>query len=184
MENHHKHSLGHRALTLFLFRRIKFSLFLFALTWGVWYGQRWIPDMYRDWTAYAATFLLYISIAYFLVIFLRTYLEYRYYTYTFTEEAFIMTQGYFVRDEIAAVYHQIQNVNIRRAPLDRLIGVSQLVIIMTGLDRDGRRAQIVLPAVGMTKARLVQKEILIRARRHFASVAPATPAETPEADNP
>jgi len=43
-----------------------------------------------------------------------------FYTYMFTDEAFIMTSGYIVRNELAALYHQIQNVNIQRNPLDRL----------------------------------------------------------------
>ena len=93
-------------------------------------------------------------------------MEYRYYTYFFSEDAFIMTYGYMVRNEVATLYHHIQNVNIERSVLDRAIGVSKLIIMMTGSDRDTRRNQIVLPAVGKRKAKLVQIELLRRARRH------------------
>lgn len=167
-ENNKKHRLGHRAFTMFLFRRIKFSLFLFALTIASWYGERYVPADYLGWSEYATEVIFALSVAYFVFIFLSTYLEYRYYTYLFTDEAFIMTSGYMVRAEIAALYHQIQNVNIMRSPLDRLIGVSRIVILMTG-DKTSPQNQIILPGVGKTKAKLVQRELLARARKHFNS---------------
>ncbi len=165
-----KHFLGRRAFALFLFKRIKFSLFLFGLTAIVWYSERWIRDPYSGlWMDYGAKLLLLFGLAYLALIFFRTYLEYHSYTYTFTEEAFVMTYGYIIRNEIAALYHQIQNVNIKRAVSDRLIGVSQLVIVMAGLDREGHHTQIVLPGVGKTKAKLVQKELLVRAHEQAGS---------------
>jgi len=170
MENHKKHSLGKRAFILFLSKRIKFVIFLFALTAAGWYSERWLPSaypIYAIWGDFGVKLLLMISITYFLMILAWTYLEYHYYTYTFTDEAFIMTYGYIVRNEMAALYHQIQNVSIQRGPLDRITGVSQIVIFMTGSERDASHNKIVLPAVGKTKAKLVQKELLVRARRHM-----------------
>ena len=166
--NGKKHALGQRAFFVFLFARIKWVVIMFALTFSVWYSVRWVPVDYSFWVSYAAQLLLLLSISLFVLVFLRTYFEYRYYTYLFTEEAFIMTYGYIVRNEVATLYHHIQNVNIERSVLDRAIGVSKIIIMMTGSDRDTRRNQIVLPAVGRTKARLVQAELLQRARRHAA----------------
>ena len=170
LENDRKHTLGRRAFMVFLFARIKFAVFLFALAFGAWYAERWIPVNYADWGAYAAQLIFAVAVAYFIFIFTRTYLEYRYYTYLFTEEAFIMTYGYIVRNEIATLYHHIQNVNIERSIVDRLLGVSKIIILMTGSDRDTRRNQIALPAVGYKKAKMVQAELLRRSRRHAAMV--------------
>jgi len=169
MDNHKKHSLGRRAFLVFLSRRIPFVIFAFAIPAAIWYGERWLPQSYFIWEDYAAKLLLLLAAAYFLFVLLQTYLAYRFYTYTFTDEAFIMTSGYITRSEVAALYHQIQNVNVRRTPLDRLIGVSQITIIMNGTDRDAPHNKIVLPSVGRKKARLVQKELLVRARRHVVS---------------
>ena len=166
MDNHTKHFLGRRAFTLFFVKRIKFAIGLFLFTWLTWYSDRWFPQSYVMWVDYAAKVLLLVSFSYLIFVFFRTYFEYHSYTYTFTEEAFIMTYGYFVRNEIAALYHQIQNVNIRRSASNRMIGVSEVVIIMAGLDREGHHTQIVLPGVGRSKAKLVQKELLVRAREH------------------
>jgi len=165
-ENNKKHRLGHRAFTLFLFRRIKFFVFLAALSIAAWYSERWLPSEYASWGLYAVEILGVLCVAYFILIFIETYLEYRYYTYLFTDEAFMTTSGYMMRTEMAALYHQIQNVNIMRSPLDRMIGVSRIVIYMTG-DKSVPQNQLILPGVGKTKAKHVQKELLIRARKHF-----------------
>ena len=161
-----KHSLGHRAFFIFLFRRLKYILLFAAIAVGAWYSQQLIPYQYSLWGDYIAQIVLMIACVIIFMIFLRTYLEYRYYTYLFTDDAFIMTYGYLLRNEIATLYHQIQNVNIQRSIADRMIGVSQVIILMTGSDRDSRRNEIILPAIGRTKARLVQAELLRRARRH------------------
>lgn len=170
MENQKKHSLGRRAFILFLSRRIKFAIFLFVLSGAAWYSERWIPSAnleYAIWGDFIVKVLFMLSAAYFLLILFWTYMEYHFYTYMFTDEAFVMTYGYVMRNETAALYHQIQNVNIQRSPLDRIAGVSQIVIFMTGAEKDAGHNKIVLPAVGKTKAKLVQKELLVRARRHM-----------------
>jgi uncharacterized membrane protein YdbT with pleckstrin-like domain len=172
MENNRKHSLGRRAYLLFLSRRIKMVIFLFAFTAAAWYSERWLPPTQPIaiiWADFAVKVLFLVSITYFLMILAWTWLEYHFYTYMFTEEAFIMTYGYIVRNEMAALYHQIQNVNIQRNPLHRIAGVSQIVIFMTGSEHDAAHNKIILPVVGKTKAKLVQKELLVRARRHVAN---------------
>lgn len=169
MENDKKHSLGHRAFIRFLSRRIKLSILFFVLTAFAWYAERWIPMDYGYIADYVVKIMLLLSVIYFLVVLFYTYMEYHLYTYMFTDEAFIMTKGYIVRNELAALYHQIQNVNIQRGPLDRVTGVSQIVIFMTGAEKDSTHNKIVLPGVGMTKAKLVQKELLMRARGHISS---------------
>ncbi len=166
MDNHRKHSLGKRAYLLFLSKRIKLVIFFFVLTGAAWYSERWSPPYDTPFIEYGVQLLALFSVLYLVAMLLWTWLEYHYYTYTFTEEAFVMTYGYVMRNELAALYHQIQNVNIQRSPLDRLAGVSQIVILMNGAQHDVAHNKIVLPAVGKTKAKLVQKELLIRARQH------------------
>jgi membrane protein YdbS with pleckstrin-like domain len=178
MENSKIHSLGHRAFFLFLLKRIKLAAFLFVLWGAAVYAAGWLPQEYAYIGIYITEFLLVVSASYFAIILLLTYFEYRYYTYSFSEEAFVMTYGYVMRNEVAALYHQIQNVNIVRRPLDRMVGVSQVVIFMSGSEREASHDKIVLPAVGKTKAKQVQKELLMRARRHITH--PHSPAPNGE----
>lgn len=171
LEDHRKHSLGRRAFFLFLSRRINGPLLLFIIAGAVWYGVQQLPPFYAIWGGFAAEVLLLTALGYLLMIILFTYLEYRVHTYVFTDEALMITSGLTTRKEIAALYHQIQNVNIDRSMSDRFFGISQIVIFMTGADREFGHTKIVLPALSKTKAKVVQRELLVRARRH---VPPAT----------
>ncbi len=166
-ESRRIHRLGHRAFVLFLSRRIKFAVFLFLVTAAAWFAsEQWLSGLSALWGNYAAQVLLLISIAYLLFILLRTYMEYRAYTYSFLRNAFVVTRGYITRTETATLYHQIQNVNIERSMTDRMTGVSSIVIFLAGGQYDTPHTKIVLPAVAAQRARLVQKELLLRARRH------------------
>lgn len=171
MEDQKTHRLGHRAFLLFLSKRLKWVIFFAIVSGAVWYSERWLTGDYAQyafWIGYADYLLWVITGTILLLVVLRSYLEYRYYTYTFTNEAFLMTYGYIMRNEIAALYHQIQTVNILRSPLDRLAGVSKVVIIMTGAGgHDSGHNRITLPGVGKKKAKTVQQELLLRARKHF-----------------
>ena len=93
----------------------------------------------------------------------RAYFEYRGYAYRFDREFFLIMRGYLSRQEIGVVYHQIQTVILRHALMDRMVGVSNLIIVMNGAN-EYRPAEVVLPALEKKKARLVQQEILRRAR--------------------
>ena len=168
MDDNKKHSLGSRAFYLFLTHRIKWVIILTIVSIGLWYLERWIPDSILPWWNDGVIVLLIIDLGIFLFVLFQTWLEYKYYTYMFTEEAFIMTYGVVVRNEVAALYHQIQNVSIQRGVSDRLMGVSQVIIFLTGAERESGHTKIVLPAVGRKKAKLVQKELLVRARRNAA----------------
>jgi uncharacterized membrane protein YdbT with pleckstrin-like domain len=156
---------------------LKLVILFFVLTAAAWYSERWASPYYFPFVQYGVELLAVASALYFLAIMLYTYMEYHFYTYMFTDEAFIMTYGYIMRNELAALYHQIQNVNIQRSPLDRMAGVSKVIILMTGSQHDPAHNRIVLPAVGKTKAKLVQQELLTRARRHATGNYPEPPAQ-------
>jgi uncharacterized membrane protein YdbT with pleckstrin-like domain len=165
MDNDKRHSLGQRAYYIFLGKRIKTAIFLFALTGFFWYAERWLMEPYLYWATRVVIIMGAVSIAALLLTLFYTWAEYHYYTYTFTEEAFIMTYGYIVRNEVAALYHQIQNVSIQRTVGDRMVGVSQIIIFLTGAERESGHTKIILPGIGKKKAKLVQKELLVRARK-------------------
>lgn len=158
------HSLGHRAFYIFLLRRSKPIVIVAIVVWAMWYAERWVPMDYAPFTSYAVFVAMLIAGATFFFIAFQAFLEYRYYTYAFTDEAFIMTYGIIVHRELAAPYHQIQHVIIKRTIFERAIGVSQILIFLAGADKEESQMKIVLPAVDSQKAKLVQKELLIRMR--------------------
>ena len=167
LEDHKVHSLGHRAFYFFLFRRLKFIAIIVIVVGLLWYGEGWVPMEYAPFAFYGAQLATAIGIAILFLIAFRAFLEYRYYTYTFTEEAFLMTYGVIVHRELAAPYHQIQHVILKRTMSDRAVGVSQILIFLAGADQEESQMKIVLPAIGKKKAKLVQKELLVRMRQRI-----------------
>lgn len=166
MDNDKRHSLGQRAFFFFFVKHLKKIILMLLVIAAAWYVERWIPDSILPWWQYGLIFLILITAGLIVFLLFHTWLDYRYYTYTFTEEAFIMTHGVMVRNETAALYHQIQNVSIQRGAAERLIGVSRILIFLDG-DETGH-AKIILPAVSRKKAKLVQKELLVRARQSMS----------------
>jgi membrane protein YdbS with pleckstrin-like domain len=165
LETNKVHSLGHRAFYLFLFRRIKYIAIVVIVVAFLWYAERWVPVVYMPYAIYAVKIIMLLAAAILFLIVFRAFLEYRYYTYTFTEEAFIMTYGVVIQRELAAPYHQIQHVILKRTLFERAMGVSQIIIFLAGADKEESQMKIVLPAVGSQKAKLVQKELLVRMRQ-------------------
>jgi membrane protein YdbS with pleckstrin-like domain len=149
------HRLGSRAFLLFWTRRTRWSvLFLFVLA-GIWLSKVVLPG--RTFQIIAGLALLWFIAASF-----RAYFEYKSYAYRFEREFFKLIRGYLARQEIGVVYHQIQTVSLRHGFWDRTMGISHLVIIMTG-NRD-EPSEVILPALDRRKARLVQEELLRQAR--------------------
>lgn len=167
MDNYQQYRLGKKAFVIFMLRRIKFSLFLFMLAGGMLYFYNYLPLPYRSYGELAAKFMLLVAISYLLMVWFRTYLEYRNYTYGFSNEAFIVTSGFVDTNEVAAVYHQIHSVNIQRSYAERLLGISKLIILMTGNQRNPEHTQIILPGLHHKTARGIQRELLIQARKHI-----------------
>ena len=162
LETNRVHSLGHRAFYFFLLRRSKLIAIVVIVVGFLWYAERWVPMEYAPFTSYAVWVAMLVTIAVIFFIAFQAFLEYRYYTYAFTDEAFIMTYGIIVQRELAAPYHQIQHVIIKRSVFERAVGVSQILIFLAGADKEESQMKIVLPAVSGRKAKLVQKELLMR----------------------
>ena len=177
--------LGGKAFLFFLSKRSKLPVLLLAVIIVWWTQQDRLSPQYLYLSNYALKLAILLWVAFTAFKLLRTYFEYRGYEYRFDDEFFQITRGYITKQEIGVVYHQIQNVTLRRGMMDRISGVSHLIIMMAG-HPDQRQAQVVLPALNKEIARLIQKELLREARRHAvgAYIPPPTPivAEAEAAD--
>lgn len=158
------HYLGRKAFILFLVRRTKLVGFILVVSAVSAVAQYRIPAEYAElaWFAALGGLGLFVVVAVMRVI--QTYIEYRSYSYKFDEEFFQVNFGYFEKNEIAIVYHHIQNAVIKRDLFDRMVGVSKLVVVMDG-SKEGRE-NIVLPAIDKVRAKHVQKELMRQARIH------------------
>ncbi len=157
------HRLGARAFLLFLSRRVKWLLIFLGILVALWTQKEKVPIGYRDWSDYGLNLLFYIWVGFLVFIFLRSFFEYRGYSFRFDEEFFNVTRGYFVKHEMGIVYHQIQHVTVRQGILDRAVGVGHLIIV-TNVGGDKSLCEVTLPALDKNKARFIQRELLRMAR--------------------
>jgi len=159
------HHLGPRAFLLFLGRRMKWPIFFLMLVAAAWYWRGLVPAQYQIWSDYGIhlAFILWCGIMTFVI--LESYFEYHSHSYRFDDEYFHVIRGYFIKDEIGVVYHQIQHVTVKSGVMDRLAGVRQLVIVLNAGSGDPARNTLTLPALDRNKAEAVQRELLRMAHR-------------------
>ncbi len=167
------HRLGPRAFMIFWTHRAHWP-FLALLALGVaWFfeGRVQFLAAYHFQALFVFEIVFAIVFGLFALATMRAFFEYRGYAYRFENEFFRLSKGYIARQEIGVVYHQIQTVTLRHNFLDRSMGITHLVIVMTG----GREnpSEVILPAIDHKKARQVQEELLRQARIRSGFAAPA-----------
>jgi len=108
-----------------------------------------------------------ITLFIFLITILIVWLEYINFRFILGDNAFKVRRGVLRKEEVAIPYRQIQNVNIKRAFFDQIIGVSKLIILTAGReDKDEEiwsEAEGVLPSLDKNIARQIQEDLLKRA---------------------
>ena len=162
------HRLGKRAFLLFLDKRLLLPSIILIGSLLLWIAELWpVSEPYGTYADYGFKYGLLLFLVVFSIKLTATVFEYLGYSYQFDEEFFQVNRGYFSRREDALAYHQIQNVNIKRGLIYRMLGLSQLIIIMSRSSSNKGEIDIVLPALDKHQAKLVQREIMHRARRHF-----------------
>jgi len=166
------HRLGFRAFLRFLGGG---ALLIVVLTAGIaawwWYGARYVPPRYVVYYDYSVKLFALLIASYAAYRLAASFLAYRSHAYRFDDEFFHVIRGYLSRHETGVVYHQIQTVTVRRTLGDRMIGVADLTIVTSSGEDGASHAH--LPGLDMRKARLVQRELLARAKRSQHAPAPA-----------
>lgn len=157
------HHLGFRAFFLFLgWGSFLIVLLVAALCAWWWYGARFVPDPYVVYYDYSVKLFALLIAGYATYKLAASYFAYRAHAYRFDDEFFHLIKGYISRHEVGVVYHQIQSVTVHRSLGARLVGVADLVIITSS---GGGASDAHLPGLDMRKARMVQRELLMRAKR-------------------
>ncbi len=132
------HRLGRKTFWIFLLRHSK--LFLVILALAVWFTRNVVWGNWQDWyqnffinnpelylTPQLVIMTLWLAIVgYLLVIFLYSWVIYRQYKFMLDEHALYVRRGIFFIREAVIPYRQIQNVEINRPWLYRIIGLAEL----------------------------------------------------------
>ncbi len=97
-------------------------------------------------------------------------LSYRYYRYELTENGFKKELGVILKKYVTIPYDRIQNVDIYRGILDRILGLSDLNIQTAGMSSVGRSGRGVfaegrLPGLSKEDAEKLRDELINRAQK-------------------
>jgi len=156
--------LDPKAVWLFFFQSV--FVFLFIVLWlglGV-VGA--LADTLGGMLGIALLLLLFVLVG----AFIWAKLTYRYYRYELTEEGFRKELGVIFKKYVTIPYDRIQNVDIYRGILARILGLSDLNIQTAGMSAPvgrfgGGGAEGRLPALSREIAEEVRNELIRRARQ-------------------
>lgn len=100
---------------------------------------------------------------------LWSYLVYQNYKYELTEDGFRKELGVIAKKYVTIPYERIQNVDIYRGPIARILGLSDLNIQTAGLSYNPKNAKMGrsegrLPGLSKEEAERVRSELISRAQ--------------------
>jgi len=154
--------LDPRAVWLFFLRSI--FIFLPALIW--------ISLIFIIFRFLSETLLVRLVLGIIIITFILAKLKYHFYRYELTEDSFRQESGITFKRYITIPYDKIQNIDIYRSTLDRILGLSDLHIQTAGTHTSIKRSSLSdartegrLPALSRKIAKNVRDELIRRARQ-------------------
>lgn len=160
--------LDSKAVWLFFFSSIVSWLIIIILV-SIWGGGLFTDSIGDDNSGWflAGEFLYWISVTFLIAIiicFLWAKLTYHFYRYELTDAGFRKELGVIYKTYVTIPYDRIQNVDIYRGILDRILGLSSLNIQTAGasgtVGAEGR-----LPGLSREVAEQLRDELIERARQ-------------------
>ncbi len=125
----------------------------------IWFGFNIVLGLMR-WE-----FLVLISLIIIVLTFIWAKLTYKFYHYELTEDGFRKELGVIVKKYTSIPYERIQNINIQRGVLDRIMGLSSLKIFTAGTGGSGiGGAEGLLPCLSQETAEQLRDELIHRSR--------------------
>ena len=85
----------------------------------------------------------------------HTFVHYRDWWFELQDDALYLERGVFTRIETAVPYVRVQHVDTQRTPVDRLLGLSRVVVYTAG----SRGADVTVPGLTPDRARRLRNEL-------------------------
>jgi uncharacterized membrane protein YdbT with pleckstrin-like domain len=151
-----------------------FSFIIFISIWGLvtLSGLRESLDSGGEISFAFLNWLWIIIPAFALFCYIWAKLSYNYYRYELTEDGFRKELGVIYKKYVTIPYNRIQNVDIYRGILARLLGLSDLNIQTAGMSASVNRYGVAgadsegrLPALSKEMAEKLRDELVLRARQ-------------------
>ncbi len=113
-------------------------------------------------------FFLLPTIFYFAFCYIWAKLTYRFWTYDITEDAYKIEQGVIWKRYVSIPYERIQNIDIHRGILARILGLSELRIQTAGFGGQrgkwGAFSEGRLPGIEKQKAEQLREDLISRVK--------------------
>mgnify|MGYP001565997891 CR=1 FL=1 len=165
--------LDKKAVWLFfwgaLFHAIAYSVFLMFWFSLVWFEQLFVVEDYFNLPLFIIWSLAVLAVI-LVITFVWAKLTYHFYRYELTDKGFRKESGIIWKKYVTIPYARIQNVDINRGILARILGLSDLHIQTAGASATisrygfgGIGAEGRIPGVSKTDAELLRDELVQRA---------------------
>lgn len=164
--------LDPKAIWMFFFRFLGAGVFL--LVFVGWFGinsiiSSLVNEIAGKGTAGIGsnlTWLFLVLAIYIILAFIGAKLSYNAYKFELTADAFKKESGVIWKKYVSIPYERIQNVDIHRGILARILGLSDLMIQTAGYSggRHGRGSEGKLPGVSQMRAEQLRDELIRRAK--------------------
>lgn len=153
-----------KAVWIFFFRVLGFCIFL-----SVWLTS-FLAGLLR--VAGKRGFLWWLILGFIICLIFAYFwskLIYRFWRYELTEDVFKKEHGIIWKKYVSIPYERIQNIDIHRGVVDRILGLSSLSIQTAGYGaiggmRRGIGGEGYLPGLGKNKAEEIRDELIQRAK--------------------
>ena len=152
-----------------------FFIVLFLSVWGSALLSNVFKGEFENGGDFSFSFLNWLWVivpAFIALCFVWAKLTYRFYRYELTDSGFRREEGVIYKKYVTIPYERIQNVDIYRGILARLLGLSDLNIQTAGMSATkgrygvmGAAAEGRLPALSQAVAEQVRDELIQRARQ-------------------
>lgn len=159
--------LNPKAVWIFFFRFLGLGIILLIFL-GWFGGLILVSSLIKGASTGAWAWVILIIVLWIIFAYIGAKLSYNAYKYELTEDAFRKESGVIWKRYVSIPYERIQNVDIHRGVLARILGLSDLMIQTAGFSGGGRHgiggAEGRLPGVSREKAEQLRDELIRRAK--------------------
>lgn len=161
--------LGNRTLAMLILKRSFIVIFLFIVLLVFLFYFQYIPEKYINIALSVLIVYLIVLLIIFIVSFFLGWLEYWRYEIILGDKNLQMQRGLITVEQVGIPYRHIQDIKIERSLLDQIMGVSELMVTITGSEQQeiypgekypGQLHKIILPAIEKKIARHIQEIVL------------------------
>jgi uncharacterized membrane protein YdbT with pleckstrin-like domain len=170
--------LGGITFFIFFLKRCPFLIIIILFLAAAIFGKTYIPLEYAQYGDLAVSVLTAIFFIFIFIILFIAWLEFIRYKIYITPESIKINRGILSEEQIGIPFRHIQDATIKRGIFYQLIGVSALVLNVSGdegAQAVSRETKIILPALNKKLALKIQDEILKKAEVEEMSMRADTP---------